>query len=117
MSVTRQIPPEQATSYFDAFTRRFLLDLTPESADVEVLHPDLGDQFEAEAVRVIGVTYDRKENSLEVALQTGDHRTYHPKEMWVVEEPDGFVSTIEVVRPDDTRELVSLRHVGLRPLD
>jgi hypothetical protein len=31
-----------------------------------------------------------------------------------VEEPDGFVSTIEVVRGDGSREIVRVQRVGLR---
>jgi hypothetical protein len=119
MAATKKIPLEQAAAYFDAFTKRFLRDPTPESADIEVLNPDLGDQFEAEMARVVGVTYDRKENALEIELEPEptDHRVYHPKEIWVIEEPDGFVSSIEIIRPDDTREIVSIRHVGLQRRD
>jgi hypothetical protein len=34
----------------------------------------------------------------------------------VVEEPDRFVSAVEVLRPDGGREVVSVKRVGLRRL-
>lgn len=115
MATTKQLPKEQWHEYFDNFTKRFLEDLNPEAADIEIISPDLGDQYEAEFVRVIGVAYDHKDNVLEVALENVDHLIYHPKEIWVVEEDNGFVSTIEVVRDDDTREIIRLRSVGIQP--
>lgn len=115
MATTKQLPREQWHEYFDAFTKAFLMDPNPEAADIEIVSPELGDQLEAEYVRVIGITYDHKDNVLEVALENVDHLIYHPKEIWVMEEDNGFVSSIEVVRDDDTREIIRLRSVGIQP--
>ncbi|MDQ7040748.1 MAG: DUF5335 family protein [Rhodothermus sp.] len=114
MAVTKQLPQEQWQEYFDNFTRTFLEDLNPEAAVVEVLDPRLGDQFESDYARVIGISYDPKDNVFEVALEGVDHLVYRPREIWVVEEDDGFVSTIEVVRGDGTKEIIRLQHVGLQ---
>jgi hypothetical protein len=46
-------------------------------------------------------------------LETAEHRVEGPREVWTIEEEDGFLSAIEVVRQDGTRELVSVRRVGL----
>jgi hypothetical protein len=116
MSVTTKIPAEQLAEYFERFTKRFLRDGSPEAVDVEVLEPEWGDQRAVEGVRLLGITYDYKVNSLEFELEPGDHRVYSPQEVWTIEEDDGFVSAIEVVRPDSTREIVSVRRVGLRRL-
>ena len=40
--------------------------------------------------------------------ETGDHRIPQPKEVWTVEEPDGFITSIEIVRDDATREIVKV---------
>jgi hypothetical protein len=117
MPATKKIPPDWLASYFDGFTKRFLRDGSPEAIDVQVLSPDWGDQFAAEGARLIGITYDTHKNSLEFALESGDHRVYEPREVWVVERPDGFLSCIEIVRSDGWREIVSLNHVGLRRLN
>lgn len=119
MSATKRIPREQLQAYFDAFSRRFLLDGSPEAADVELVSPSLGDQVLARGARLAGITYDPRADSLEFSFEltiheTGDHRVLSPKEVWVVEDDDGFVSSMEVVRPDGTREVVEIKKVGLR---
>ena len=115
MSATIRIPRDRLARYFDAFTKRFLKDGSPEAVDVEVLAPDLGDQFAAAGARLIGITYDPHDNALEFELASGDHRAFQPHEVWVIEEPDGFLSAIEVVRADGSREVVRVQRVGLRP--
>ena len=64
--------------------------------------------------RLLGVSYDKRSNTLEFELDAGDHRVYEPQEVWVIEEPDGFLNAIEVVLPDGSREVVSVKRVGLR---
>jgi hypothetical protein len=116
MAITELIPPERLEAYFDDFTRRYLRDGSPEAIDVEFLADDLGDQHPIEGARLSGITYDPRDNALEFALESGDHRVYSPKEVWAIEEPAGFPRTIEVVRPDGAKEIVTLKSVGLRPL-
>lgn len=114
MSVTTRIPQDQLKQYFDTFTKRFLQDGSPEAVDVEVLEPELGDQHALQGARLIGITYDPRSNALELELDSGDHRVYAPEAVWVLEEADGFISALEVVAPDGTREVVSIKRVGLR---
>lgn len=109
MPETKRIPQDRLATYFDAFSKRFLMDDSPESADVEVVSSTMGDQVMATGVRLRGITYDVHTSALEVELDGGDHRTYKPTEVWAVEEPDGFVSAIEVLRADGTREVVSIK--------
>jgi hypothetical protein len=117
MPATLKIVPGDLASYFDVFTKRFLRDGAPEAADLELVAPDWGDQLAVEGARLIGITYDERTRTLEFALDFGDHRVREPREVWVVEEPDGFPGTIEVVRPDGTREVVTIRKVGLRRIE
>ena len=117
MAITKGIPHEQLEDYFARFTMRFLKDGSPEAVDVEVLEPDLGDQVSVQGARLLGITYDRKSNSLEFELDTGDHRVIEPQEVWTIEEEDGFLSAVEVVHSDGTREVVSVKRVGLRRAD
>jgi hypothetical protein len=110
MSVTTRIPPDKLQRYFDTFTKRFLLDDSPEAIDAEIIAPELGDQEAIEGAHLSGVSYDPREGTLEFALEDlGDHRIYHPREVWAVEEPDGFVSAVEIIRDDNTREVVTVR--------
>ena len=109
MSRTIKIERDQLPGYFAEFTRRFLLDESPESADIALLDRELGAQFETESARLRGITYDDKENALEFELEAGDHRLASPREVWVREEDDGFASAIEVVHQDGLREVVTLK--------
>jgi uncharacterized protein DUF5335 len=117
MAMTKAVPRERLEQYFDEFTKRFLRDGSPEAVDVEVLEPDWGDQVVAQGARLLGITYDRRKNSLEFELESGDHRIIEPAEVWTIEEEDGFLSAVEVVHSDGTREVVSVKRVGLRRLD
>ncbi len=114
MATAKLIPREQWTRYFDDFSKRFLRDDSPEAATVEVLDTSVGDQEMVRGARVIGVTYDHADNLLDLALERVDHLIFHPTEIWVTEEPNGFVREIAVVREDGSREIVHLEHVGLR---
>jgi hypothetical protein len=116
MTMTKNIPHEQLEKYFADFTRRFLRDGSPEAVDVEVIEPELGDQVVLQGPRLLGITYDPKSNALEFELDSGDHRLLAPQEVWTVEEEDGFLSAVEVVHSDRTREVVSVKRVGLRHL-
>jgi hypothetical protein len=109
MPETKRIANDQLAHYFDAFSKRFLMDDSPESANIEILSPTLGDQHRASGVRLLGITYDKHTNALEVELDSGDHRTYKPREVWAVEEPDGFVSALDIVRSDGAREVVTIK--------
>lgn len=112
---TRKVPTDQLEQLFTHFTRNFLIRQSTNSVDVEVLDADSGDQFEAEGARIFGITFDPRENSVEFELDGGDHRIINPREVWVAEEPDGFIKAIEVVRDDGTREVARVKRGGIAP--
>ena len=114
MSGTTKIPQDQLAEYFHSFTRRFLQEGGSGTVDVEVIEPDLGDQRAVEGVRLQGVTYERETNTLEFELDSGDHRVYGPEEVWTVEDDDGFVSAIEVLKADASKEVISIRRADTR---
>lgn len=106
MSETKRISPDHMQEYFDGFSKRFLGNKSTAAADVEVLGKDIGDQIESEGVRLIGISYEPGTRDLEVELESGGLRAYKPKEVWTIEEDDGFIRAIEIVRDDDTKEIV-----------
>ena len=114
MAVTTRIAEEKLAPYFEEFTKRFLQDDAPETARIEVLSPEWGDELESEGEHLLGITYDRKTNSLEFEMESGDHRVYEPREVWVLEDKDGFVSAVEVIRSDGEKEVVTVRRAALR---
>ncbi len=117
MSVTTRISQDRLKQYFEMFTKRFLQDGSATAVDIEVLKPELGDQYAAHGARLIGITYDPRISTLELEVDSGDHRVYAPEAVWALEEPDGFISALEVVAPDRTREVVSIKRVGLRRME
>jgi hypothetical protein len=117
MPVTIQLSPAHMADYFATFTKRYLMNETTDVADVEVVSPTLGDQPVETGGRLLGITYEPRRNALEVELDSGDIRTFQPKEVWVVEEENGFLRAVEIVRDDDTRELIQVHRLGLRKRD
>ena len=114
MSHTKRIPKDQLADYFDTFSRRFLMRGSPEAVDIELVGPELGDQFVTTGARLLGVDYDNHTNALEIQLESGDRRVYDSREVWTIEDPDGFISSMEIVLADGTRQIVTIKRVGLR---
>jgi len=112
MAATKQIPRNQCGDYFDRFTKRYLRDDRPEAATIELLSPELGAQVQADAAHLLGISYDPKSEALEVLLENIDHLVFHPKEIWVWEDEDGFLPSIEIVRDDGTKEILTVRRGG-----
>jgi hypothetical protein len=117
MPVTIQLSPAHMADYFATFTKRYLVNESADVADIEVLSPTLGDQPLATGRHLIGISYEPKRNALEVELESGNVRAFQPKEVWVVEEENGFLRAVEIVRDDDTRELIQVHRLGLRKRD
>jgi len=112
MAETRRIPADQLNKYFDAFSRRFLMTDSPGAADIEVVGSDIGDQRVASGARLLGVDYDPHTNALEIELGSGEHRAFQPREVWAIEESDGFISALQIIRRDGAREVVRIRRPG-----
>jgi hypothetical protein len=116
MSETKRISPERMQEYFDGFSKRFLRNDSP-TADVEVVSRELGDQVQSAGERLIGITYEPRTRALEVELESVGLRAYTPKEVLAVEDEDGFIRTLEIVRDDDTKEIVQVRRQASRRAD
>jgi hypothetical protein len=112
MSTTKQRARTEWKLYFDRFTRERLESEEPGAATIEVVSPTLGDQFQVSAVRLLGLTYDPKSDALEVLLENVDHLIFRPTEIWVVEGEPGFISTLEILQSDGTKELIYVRRSG-----
>ena len=112
---TKRVPHDQLQTYFDRFTKNFLLRESTNSVDAEVLSPDWGAQFEVEGAQLLGITYDPRDDALQFEFEGGEHSIPRPKEVWTSEEQDGFVKAIEIVREDGIREVARVNRLGLAP--
>ena len=111
---TKRVPPAAWRTFFDRFTQQHLRDDLPETVTIEVVSPEVGDQFSVKEARLFGITYDPKSNALEVVLEGSDHLVFRPVDIWVMEsETDRFLETIDLVRADGTKEILYLHRSGV----
>ena len=103
MSV-QQVDKSGWTIFFDTFTRT----LVGKRAEIEVASLDIGDQIEAEWAPLIGITYDPKDDLIEVALEGLDHLIQRPCHVYVDYDVGGLIG-LEIVDADDTRQIVKLK--------
>lgn len=89
--------------YFD----RIASALEGKRAQIEVTGLRLGDQIEARWVPLLGITYDKKNDLLNIALEGLDHLVRKPSSIVVDEGPDGL-NGLEIVDADQYRQIVTL---------
>jgi hypothetical protein len=98
------VPQAEWRDFFDRMSKA----LTGKWAEIEVASLDLGDQIAAEWVPMLGITYDSKDDLLDVALDRYDHLIRHPKQI-VVNEEQGGVASVAVVDADGTTQVVRMK--------
>jgi hypothetical protein len=98
------VPQAEWRDFFDRMSKA----LTGKLAEIEVASLDLGDQIAAEWVPMLGITYDSKDDLLDVALDRYDHLIRHPKQI-VVNEEQGGVASVAVVDADGTTQIVRMK--------
>ena len=107
-SAMNTLLPKQAwKSYFEAMSDV----LIGKWAEVEVATLDLGDQIVAEWLPVLGITYDTKDDLVDVSLggeNQLNHLIRHPSQIEIVEDVDGLRS-IAVTSADGTVQVLRLR--------
>lgn len=110
---TRQLQDRELQEYCDRFTRRFLRGDAPLDVDVEVIGADIGDQHATELGRLHGLAYDSDTHELDVIFDSGEHHIFGVGQAWVLEEGDGFLSALQVRRPDGIQEIIRFFHAPL----
>ncbi len=83
--------------------------LSGKHAEIEVASARLGDQIEAEWVPLIGITYDPKNDIVDVAVQGLDHMIRKPQKLFV-EEDAGLVTSLEVIDAEGARQIVKFKN-------
>jgi uncharacterized protein DUF5335 len=98
------IPKTEWRTFFDRMSKSLL----GKWAEIEVASLDLGDQVVAEWIPLLGITYDSKDDLLDVALDRGSHMIRKPSQIVVDETPDGLAS-VAVMDAAGSRQVVKLR--------
>ena len=104
MSTLLTVPQAEWRQFFDRLSKALL----GKWAEIEVASLDLGDQIAAEWVPMLGITYDNRDDLLDVGLDSGSHLIRRPREIVVDEGPHG-VESIAVVDADGARQVVRMR--------
>jgi hypothetical protein len=110
MSKFVPVPSSEWRSFFDRLSKGLL----GKRVEIEVASLDLGDQITAEWIPMFGITYDSKDDLLDVALDRIDHLIRHPKEIVVEEGPMGVMS-VAVVDKEGVRQMVKMREPCMLP--
>jgi hypothetical protein len=100
----RDLPKTEWRRFFDRMSKPLL----GKWAEVEVASLDLGDQITAEWVPLIGITYDSRDDLVDVALDRANRLIRHPTAIIVEEAPTGLES-VAVIDAEGARHFVKLR--------
>ena len=109
MAVRKIDKPEWRT-FFDWLSQGLL----GARAEIEVASLELGDQIEAEWLPLLGITYDHKDDVLEIALEGVDHLIYGPREVWA-DLNVGEMMSFEVIDDRRVSQIIKLRQPLMLP--
>jgi hypothetical protein len=97
-------------TYFDRITKL----LVGKQAEIEIAALNIGDQIEAEWLPLLGVSYDPKDDLVEVLVEGLDHLIHNPREIFVDQVPTGLASML-VIDADDVQQIIRLRDPLMLP--
>jgi hypothetical protein len=88
--------------------------LEAKEAEIEVASLDLGDQVVAEWLPLLGISYDPKDDIVEVALDGVDHLIRGPREIYLEDGAEALTS-IEIIDANDAKQIVKLKDKLMLP--
>lgn len=98
------LPQSEWRPFFDRVSKALL----GKWAEIEVATLDLGDQIVAEWVPLLGISYDPKDDVLDVVLDRANHMIQRPREIVVEDAGDGLTS-VAVIDESGARQIVRLK--------
>ena len=90
--------------YFDHMSRI----LGTRLVEIEVVGLGIGDQIEADWVPMTGITYDPKDDIVEIVLEGVDHLIHHPGEI-LVEEGTAGIEWLALTDASGNRQVVRFK--------
>jgi len=106
----RKLPRADWRSFFDRMSKVLL----GKRVEIEVASLDLGDQIVAEWVPLVGITYDSKDDLLDVALDRANRLIRRPQDI-EVEESGGELKSVAVLDAEGVRHVVRLKAPMMLP--
>lgn len=105
----KKLDKTEWTIYFDTFSKNFLKDKQPEYAEIRVMSSEIGVQPETQWTLLKGISYDPKDDILDINVERLNRMILHPKEIYVDQEENGWLTSIEVVETDGTKDIIEIR--------
>lgn len=101
-------------SEWQAYCDRVSKGLEGKRAQIEVAALSLGDQIAADWVPLVGITYDPKDDVLEIALDGLDHLIRKPRSL-TADEGAGGLTALEITDGEGRKQIVKLKEPLLLP--
>lgn len=108
MSV-RKINKAEWPKYFNDYFHKFLKDKQPEYVELRILSKESGNQPEIEWTPLRGISFDPKNDLLDLSVDKLDHLIYHPVEIYVDDEKDGMINSMEITNKEGDKEIIEIR--------
>lgn len=105
----KKIEKEDWRVYFDNFSKMFLKDEQVEYAEIRVLSDKIGVQPETQWTLLKGISYDPKDDVLDISVDKLNRLISHPMEIFVDQDDDGWLTSLEVIEKDGTRDIIEIR--------
>lgn len=104
----RELKRDEWRTYFDDFSRDLIKEKRTDYAEIRVLSTEDGAQPETSWVPLSGLTYDHRDDLLEVQVKGLDHLIFHPSQIYV-DETSGTLGSLEIIQADGTKQIIELR--------
>jgi hypothetical protein len=105
----RKLNPHEWEAFFDAYSKRNLMDRQPEYADLRVLSKTRGHLEATQWLPLRGITYDPANDIVEIILEDLDHMITHPAEIYVDENGHGDINSMEIISRDGDKQILEVR--------
>jgi hypothetical protein len=106
----RKLDKSEWQRVFDALSHS----LEGKQAEIEVASLKLGDQVEADWLPLLGISYDPKDDVLDIALDGVDHLIENPREIYF-DSTVGDLMSVEIVDAEGARQIVKLKEPLMLP--
>ena len=110
MGKWRSLPRSEWKGFFDRASEVLL----GKRVEIEIASLELGDQIVAEWIPMLGITYDSRDDLLDVGLDRFNHLIRHPTDIVVEEGPAGLHS-VAVIGRDGVRQVLKLKEPLMLP--
>lgn len=105
----KEVEKKEWQEYFDEFSKKYLKDEEPEYVEITVLDDSAGAQLESNWMPLRGITYDDKNDLLEIELDKLKRLIRHPEKIYVDEADNGWLLSFEVIQRDGTKDIIETR--------